>query len=52
LAESARLAAVLPNPRLLRASPASSYVLRRQRWIEGQARNLGEMPELREFGRP
>lgn len=51
-AEAARLAAVLPNPRLLRVSPASAYVLRRQRWIEGQARNLGELPGLREFGRP
>jgi monofunctional biosynthetic peptidoglycan transglycosylase len=50
-AEAARLAAVLPNPRLLRAAPASAYVLRRQRWIEGQARNLGELPELRVFGR-
>lgn len=50
LAEAARLAAVLPNPRLLRVSAASAYVLRRQRWIEGQARNLGELPELRGFG--
>jgi hypothetical protein len=42
---------VLPNPRLLRVSPASPYVLRRQRWIEGQARNLGDMPQVRDFGR-
>jgi len=49
-AEAARLAAVLPNPRRLLASPASPYVLGRQRWIEGQARNLGEVPGLREFG--
>lgn len=49
-AEAARLAAVLPNPRLLRAAPASAYVLRRQRWIEGQARNLGDLPQLQKFG--
>jgi monofunctional biosynthetic peptidoglycan transglycosylase len=51
-AEGARLAAVLPNPRLLRVVPASPYVLRRQRWIEGQARNLGDLPGLECFGRP
>jgi monofunctional biosynthetic peptidoglycan transglycosylase len=40
-AESARLAAVLPNPRRLRAQAPSAYVLRRQAWIERQMRQLG-----------
>jgi monofunctional biosynthetic peptidoglycan transglycosylase len=39
--EAARLAAVLPNPRRLRAEAPSPHVLRRQRWIVGQMRALG-----------
>ena len=40
-AEAALLAAVLPNPALLRADRPSSYVRKRQRWIEGQMSGLG-----------
>jgi monofunctional biosynthetic peptidoglycan transglycosylase len=40
-AESARLAAVLPNPRRYRVDAPGPYVWRRERWIEAQARNLG-----------
>lgn len=40
-AEAARLAAVLPSPRRLRADQPSAYVLQRQRWIEAQVRQLG-----------
>jgi monofunctional biosynthetic peptidoglycan transglycosylase len=47
-AESARLAAVLPNPRRFRADAPSPYVLRRQHWIEQQLRQLGGPEYLRE----
>jgi monofunctional biosynthetic peptidoglycan transglycosylase len=40
-AESARLAAVLPNPKRWRVDAPSGYVLRRQAWIERQVRQLG-----------
>jgi monofunctional biosynthetic peptidoglycan transglycosylase len=40
-AESARLAAVLPNPKRLRAAQPSAYVLRRQGEIERQMAALG-----------
>lgn len=40
-AESARLAAVLPNPKRLRVDAPSRYVLRRQGWIQRQVRQLG-----------
>ena len=40
-AEAALLAAVLPNPVLLRVDAPSSYVRKRQRWIEQQMRGLG-----------
>jgi monofunctional biosynthetic peptidoglycan transglycosylase len=51
-AEAARLAAVLPNPRLFRAGSPSRYVVRRQRWIERQARNIAdELPPARWSGR-
>jgi monofunctional biosynthetic peptidoglycan transglycosylase len=40
-AEAARLAAVLPNPRRLRAGQPSAYVLRRQGEIERQMAALG-----------
>jgi monofunctional biosynthetic peptidoglycan transglycosylase len=39
--ESALLAAVLPNPRVLRAAAPSPYVRRRQAWIARQVRQLG-----------
>lgn len=39
--QAARLAAVLPNPRRFRVDAPSAYVLRRQAWIERQARQLG-----------
>jgi monofunctional glycosyltransferase len=39
--ESALLAAVLPNPRVLRVAAPSAYVRRRQAWIVRQARQLG-----------
>lgn len=40
-AESALLAAVLPNPKRLRVSAPSRYVRSRQDWILGQMRGLG-----------
>ncbi len=40
-AESARLAAVLPNPRRYSASAPSPYVRQRQHWIERQVVQLG-----------
>jgi monofunctional biosynthetic peptidoglycan transglycosylase len=39
--ESALLAAVLPNPRVLRVAAPSGYVRRRQAWIARQVRQLG-----------
>lgn len=39
--EAAAIAAILPNPRQYRASPASSYIQGRQAWIVRQMRNLG-----------
>jgi monofunctional glycosyltransferase len=39
--ESAALAAVLPNPHVLRANAPSSYVRRRQQWILRQMNALG-----------
>jgi monofunctional biosynthetic peptidoglycan transglycosylase len=38
--EAARLAAVLPNPLRYRVDQPSTYVLKRQRWIERQMRQL------------
>jgi monofunctional biosynthetic peptidoglycan transglycosylase len=50
--EAARLAAVLPNPRLFKAHNPSRYVLRRQQWIQRQAGRLGdELPAARWSGR-
>jgi monofunctional biosynthetic peptidoglycan transglycosylase len=45
--ESARLAAVLPNPKRFRVDAPSGYVLRRQGWIERQVRQLGGSDYLR-----
>lgn len=44
--EAARLAAVLPNPLRYRVDKPSGYVLRRQRWIERQMRQLGGVAYL------
>jgi len=40
-AESARLAAVLPNPKRYNAKNPGAYVQRRARWIQRQVRHLG-----------
>jgi monofunctional biosynthetic peptidoglycan transglycosylase len=45
--DSALLAAVLPNPRLLHADRPSRYVLQRRDWILGQMRGLGGPSYLR-----
>ncbi|HMN46424.1 MAG TPA: monofunctional biosynthetic peptidoglycan transglycosylase [Povalibacter sp.] len=39
--DAALLAAVLPNPKRLKANAPSSYVRSRQQWIVGQMRGLG-----------
>lgn len=39
--ESALLAAVLPNPKVLKANAPSAYVLKRQQWISRQMQHLG-----------
>jgi len=39
--EAAAIAAVLPNPRVYRANPASSYIAQRKNWIVRQMRNYG-----------
>ena len=39
--QAARLAAVLPNPRLLHADRPSAYVQRRANWIQQQMEHLG-----------
>ena len=39
--EAARMAAVLPNPRILSAAKPSHYVLTRQKWIMKQMNQLG-----------
>ncbi len=39
--QAALLAATLPNPLLLKADQPSAYVLKRQSWILGQMRNVG-----------
>ncbi len=40
--QAATLAAVLPNPKALRAGAPSPHTQRRARWIEAQMRQLGE----------
>ena len=45
--EAALLAAVLPNPRRLRAANPSPYVLERAGWIESQMQQLGGPTYLR-----
>ncbi|MFV8280711.1 monofunctional biosynthetic peptidoglycan transglycosylase [Christiangramia marina] len=41
--EAAAIAAVLPNPRVYRASPASSFINNRKNWIVRQMQNLGKL---------
>lgn len=43
-AESALLAAVLPNPRMLRVEAPSAYVRKRQRWILGHMGSVRSLP--------
>ncbi len=40
--EAAAIAAILPNPREYRASPASNYISSRKSWIIRQMKNYGE----------
>lgn len=47
--ESARLATVLPNPKLIKAEPASEYVQERSRWI---LRNMQQLSGLRYLPEP
>ncbi|HOW77224.1 MAG TPA: monofunctional biosynthetic peptidoglycan transglycosylase [Candidatus Competibacteraceae bacterium] len=44
--EAARLAAVLPNPLRYQVDKPSSYVRKRQRWVEQQMRQLGGVAYL------
>ncbi len=39
--EAAAIAAILPNPRVYRANPASSYIAQRKSWIYRQMQNYG-----------
>ena len=41
--EAAAIAAILPNPREYRASPASSFIEQRKGWIVRQMQNLGKL---------
>ena len=50
-AQAARLAAVLPNPRLLHADNPSAYVQRRANWIQAQMTHLGG-PDYLQSRRP
>jgi len=45
--EAARIAAVLPNPRLFSIKNPSSYIQRRTRWISRQMRRLGGQRYIR-----
>jgi monofunctional glycosyltransferase len=45
--DAALLAAVLPNPHLMRVDRPSSYVIARREWILGQMRDLGGAQYLR-----
>ena len=47
--EAALLAAVLPNPKVLRVDTPSAYVRERQEWIRRQMRRLRESPFLRDL---
>jgi len=39
--EAATIAAILPNPRVYRANPASSYIQQRKNWVYRQMQNYG-----------
>lgn len=39
--EAAAIAAILPNPRVYRANPASNYIQQRKNWIYRQMQNYG-----------
>ncbi|MDT0676362.1 monofunctional biosynthetic peptidoglycan transglycosylase [Autumnicola musiva] len=41
--EAAAIAAILPNPRVYRANPASNYIQQRKNWIVRQMNNLGKL---------
>ena len=41
--EAAAIAAILPNPTIYRASPASNYIQQRKNWILRQMQNLGQL---------
>ena len=41
--EAAAIAAVLPNPRVYRASPASSFISGRKSWIVRKMQNYGKL---------
>lgn len=45
--QAALLVAVLPNPHRFRVDKPSAYVLKRQRWILGQMRQLGDRSLLK-----
>ncbi len=47
--EAARLAAVLPNPKVLSAAHPSAYVWQRVRWISGQMNQLGGTAYLKKL---
>jgi len=47
--DSALIAAVLPNPKLLSPVKPSHYVARRRAWITGQMKNLGGQRYLRKI---
>lgn len=49
--EAARIAACLPNPKKLRANPASPYITRRANWIVGQMNNLEADEDLAQLTR-
>ncbi|WP_116807983.1 monofunctional biosynthetic peptidoglycan transglycosylase [Steroidobacter cummioxidans] len=50
--EAALLAAVLPNPKRMKVSSPSRYVLSRQQWILGQMRGLGGVGLLQQLDPP
>lgn len=52
MAQSARLAAVLPGPRRFNAARPSAYVQRRERWIQQQMQQLGGSSYIEPMLRP
>lgn len=47
LVDSALIAAILPNPRVMSAAKPSEYVLQRERWIREQVGHLGGVSYLK-----